>query len=181
MHNSFHQLDAVRAISAALGAVLLLGLVLGPGVAAAQNALPRPPCGEGAPFPAYPAATAPGAAPAVVQAWQAGQGPRWTPPACTGWAARPGQGFRTLVALAGRIQLAGGADQVLGRFGAISMLRGVRHWSTSDGAWRPLASSASALDGPDPGWRRADLTAAEFPGMQTQQNKGQSWPAALSC
>ncbi len=162
MHNSFHQLDAVRAISAALGAVLLLGLVLGPGVAAAQNALPRPPCGEGAPFPAYPAATAPGAAPAVVQAWQAGQGPRWTPPACTGWAAGPGQGFRTLVALAGRLQLAGGADQVLGRFGAISMLRGVRYWSTSDGAWRPLASSASALDGPDPGWRRADFTAAEL-------------------
>jgi len=117
MHNSFHQPDAVRAISAALGAVFLLGLVLGPGVAAAQNVLPRPPCGEGAPFPAYPADSAPGAAPAVVQAWQAGQGPRWTPPGCTGWAAGPGQGFRTLVALAGRIQLSGGADQVLGHFG----------------------------------------------------------------
>ncbi len=162
MHDTLHPPGAVRAISAALGAVLLFGLVLCSGVAAAQDALPRPPCGEGTPFPAYPAASAPGAAPAVVQAWQAGQGPRWTPPACTGWAAGPGQGFRTLVALAGRIQPAGSTDQVLGRFGAISMLRGVRYWSTSDGAWRPLASSASALDGPDPGRRRTDFTAAEL-------------------
>lgn len=119
-----HQPGAARAISAALGAVLLLGLACGPGTAVAQDALPHPPCGETAPFPAYPAAAAPGAAPAVVQAWQAGRGPRWMPPACTGWAAGPGQGFRTLVALAGRIQLAGGADQLLDRLGAISMLRG---------------------------------------------------------
>jgi hypothetical protein len=108
------------------------------------------------------AAAAPDAAPAVVQVWQAGQGPRWTPPACTGWAAGPGQGFRTLVALAGRIQLVGSADQALDRFGAISLLRGVRYWSTSDGAWRPLVSSASALDAPDLGRRRADFTAAEL-------------------
>jgi hypothetical protein len=67
-----------------------------------------------------------------------------------------------MVALAGRIQLAGGADQVLDRFGAVSMLRGVRYWSTSDGAWRPLVSSVSALDGPDPGRRRANFTAAEL-------------------
>ena len=167
MHGPLHQPGAVRAISAALGAVLLLGLAFCPGVAAAQDALPRPPCGEAAPFPAYPAASAPGAAPAAAQAWQAGQGPRWTPPACTGWAAGPGQGFRTLVALAGRIQLAGGTDQLLGRFGAISMLRGVRYWSTSDGAWRPLVSSASALDGPDPARRRADFTAAELHGGQS--------------
>lgn len=158
MHDAPHRPGAARAISAAL----LLGLAFGPGAAAAQDALPRPPCGDTAPFPAYPAAGAPGAAPAVVQAWEAGQGPRWTPPACIGWAAGPGQGFRTMVALAGRIQLAGGADQVLDRFGAVSMLRGVRYWSTSDGAWRPLVSSVSALDGPDPGRRRANFTAAEL-------------------
>ena len=115
-----------------------------------------------APVPAYPATSTPAAAPAVVQIWQAGQGPRWTAPACTGWSAGPGQGFRALVALAGRIQIVGGADPLLDRFGAISMLRGVRCWSTSDGGWRPLASSASAFDGPDPGWRRVDFTAAEL-------------------
>jgi len=77
MHDTLHPPGAVRAISAALGAVLLFGLVLCPGVAAAQDALPRPPCGEGTPFPAYPATSAPGAAPTVIQVWQAGQGPRW--------------------------------------------------------------------------------------------------------
>lgn len=164
MHDALHRPGAARAIPSALGAVLLLGLAFRPGMAAAQDALPRAPCGNTAPFPAYPEASAAGAAPAVVQAWQAGRGPPWTPPACTGWAAGPGQGFRTLVALAGRIQLAGGADQMLDRFGAISMLPGVRYWSTSDGAWRPLVSSASALDGPDPGRRRADFMAAELRG-----------------
>jgi hypothetical protein len=67
MHDVPHQPGAARAISAALGALLLIGLACGPGAAVAQDALPRPPCGGMAPFPAYPAADAPGAAPAVVQ------------------------------------------------------------------------------------------------------------------
>jgi hypothetical protein len=164
MHDVPHQPGATLAISASLRVVLLLALTLalGPGVAAAQDALPRLPCGGTAPLPAFPATSALGAAPAAVQAWQAGRRPRWTPPACTGWTAGPGQDFRNMVALAGRIQLAGSADQLLDRFGAISMLPGVRYWSTSDGGWRPLVLTASALNGPDPGQHRADFTAVEL-------------------
>ncbi len=116
-------------------------------------------------YPAYPASAAPGTAAAVVRAWQAEKGsPHWVPPACTGWAAEGVHGFGTLVALAGRFELAqgSGTDQILGRFGAISMLRGARYWSVSDGAWRPLVSDASALDGLDPDRRRSDFNAAEL-------------------
>lgn len=148
----------------AFGAALLLVWSSIAATAAAQDALPRLPCGTAASFPAYPADAAPGVAPAVVRAWQAGDGsPPWTPPACTGWAAAGGHGFRTLIALAGRIRLAGnGVDRLLGRFGAVSMLRGARYWSVSDGGWRPLVSDASALDGPDADRHRPDFTAAEL-------------------
>src|SRR5918998_2697683 len=78
----------------ALGAMLLLALCSIPATAPARGDLPHPPCGAASPFPAYPAEAAPGTAPAIVGAWQAGDGsPRWTPPACTGWAAAGAHGF----------------------------------------------------------------------------------------
>jgi hypothetical protein len=146
-----------------IGVMLLLALPFIPAPAAAQDDLPRPPCGV-EPLPAYPADAASELAPMVVGAWQAAGGsPRWTPPACTGWTAAGEHGFRTLVAVVGRIHVArGGLDYLLARFGAVSMLRKTRYWSVSDGAWRPLASDASALDGPEPGRRRQDFDPAEL-------------------
>ncbi len=155
-------------VSVMLAATLLVGVSFRCVSAEMQTDLPRPPCGTAMPFPAYPAypaSAAPGTAAAVVRAWQAEKGsPHWVPPACTGWAAEGVHGFGTLVALAGRFELAqgSGTDQILGRFGAISMLRGARYWSVSDGAWRPLVSDASALDGLDPDRRRSDFNAAEL-------------------
>src|SRR4051812_3877123 len=124
-----------RAALTGLVTLLLACLPAVPSAAATQEALPQPPC-ETAPFPSYPAEAKPGSAPAVAQAWQAGTGlPRWTPPACTGWYPGSGQGFRVLVALAGRIVVApgAGAEELLGRFAAVSRLGAVRYWSTSDG------------------------------------------------
>lgn len=157
-----------RAVRPVLSVMLLAHLAAAHPAAAAGSDLPRPPCETAAPLPDYPGPTVPRTAPAVVRVWQAGEGlPRWTPPACTGWAAgNGGQGFRVLVALAGRIQIAqsSGADQLLGRFGAVSALREARYWSVSDGAWRPLVTDASALDGPNPARRRRDFAAAELAG-----------------
>lgn len=146
--------------------LLLACLPAGTSTAATQEALPQPPC-ETAPFPSYPAEATPGSAPAMVRAWQAGtELPRWTPPACTGWSPGSGQGFRVLVALAGRIVVApgAGAEELLGRFAAVSRLGAVRYWSTSDGEWRPLVTDAAALVGPDPARRRGDFSASELLG-----------------
>ena len=151
-----------RAIRTVLVAALLVGAFALHASAAVQHDLPHPPCGATAPFPAYPPDATAGVAPANVRAWRTETGsPHWAPPPCTGWAS---DGFRTLVALAGRIQLAqdDAVEQVLSRLGAVSMLRGARYWSVSDGAWRPLVSDASALDGPDPQHRRSDFSAAEL-------------------
>jgi len=82
----------------------------------------------------------------------------WPPPACTGW---QGDGFRMLVGLAGRFRLAGGPDEVLARFGAVSRLAGMRYWSVSTEKWQPLVTEAHALDGPN-GARRPDFSAAEL-------------------
>ena len=123
-----------RALWAGFAALLLACLCAAPPAAAAQEVLPRPPCGT-TPSPSYPAEAAPGAAPATARAWQSGTGlPRWTPPACTGWPPGRGQGFRVLVALAGRITMAPGTgtEDLLGRFAAVSRLGAVRCWSTSD-------------------------------------------------
>lgn len=153
-----------RAALAGLAAVMLTHTMPGHPAAAAQNSLPQPPCGT-APFPPYPVGGVPGSAPAIARSWQAGaELPRWTPPACTGWSAGSGQGFRVLVALAGRITLAPGSrmEELLGRFAAVSRLAAVRYWSTSDGEWRPLVTSAAALAGPDPARRRADFSVPEL-------------------
>jgi hypothetical protein len=48
------------------------------------------------------------------------------------------------------------------RVGAISTLRTVRYWSTTDQEWRPLANNASALADSNKVNRRADFSAAEL-------------------
>lgn len=128
------------------------------GAIAASHAaapLPQPPCG-GPPAPPYPAAT--GAA--TIQAWGAADLPAsWMPPACTGW---HGGGARMLVALSGSFSYAGGSDDLLARFAAVSTTRGTRYWSVTDKQWRPLIVDAAALSAPDRKSRRGDFTPAEL-------------------
>jgi hypothetical protein len=120
--------------------------------------MPMPPCGV-APWPAH---TPPGEPPAVA-AWRDGalQSGGWRPPACTGW--RPDARSRVVVALAGRVAVAGGVDALLARAGAVSSMRGIRYWSTRDAGWHELVLEAVALSGPGPDAApRADFGAEEL-------------------
>jgi hypothetical protein len=134
-----------------LTAIALL-LVLA-GQAAAADTL-TPPCGT-SPVPDYAAVDAPPA----VQVISGTDLASWKPPSCVGWSAKDGG---VLVALAGRFTHKGGTDDLLKHFGAISALKGLQYWSVTDGGWRTLITSASALDAPDSGHTRADFTLAEM-------------------
>jgi hypothetical protein len=123
------------------------------GAAAAQN--PVPPCGGASPYPDYSAADA---SPAV-SVWSGDSLAAWTPPACLGWSAKDGG---VLVGLAGSFHFNGTTDDLLKRFGAISALKGLQYWSVTDGGWRTLINSASALVSPDTGHSRPDFTLAEM-------------------
>ena len=124
---------------------------------AAQAAGPQPPCGS-TPTPAFPA---PGAAPAIA-VWHDSdlEQSKWQPPACTGWPG--GSQSRLLIALAGSFRHVGSIDPILSRIAAISTLRSVRYWSTTDKKWRSLANAASALSGPNATDRRPDFAASEL-------------------
>ena len=123
--------------------------------------LPQPPCGA-APEPHYPAAA--GARSNAVALQVKADAPHWAPPACTGWSPAGEHGYHTLVGLAGRFRLAPGqgSDAILHRLGAISAMRQVRFWSDRAGDWRPFATEATALTGPDPAAPRPDFSAAEM-------------------
>src|SRR4029077_12201770 len=104
--------------------------------------------------PAYP----PPEALPVIAIWHAGalaQG-KWQPPSCTGWA--PASRSKLVITLNGSFHFDGMMDQLLARIGAISQLRNVQYWSTTDKKWRPLAYDASALTGPNAKDRRADFS-----------------------
>jgi hypothetical protein len=122
---------------------------------------PRAPCGV-VPLPAY---AEPGAAPNV-RAWGGGSklAREWVAPACIGWAT---PGFDVLVAVSGSFKHEGETDQLLARIGAVSSMTGIRYWSTTDKAWRPLVTDAFALSGLDVGLKRPDFSATQF-------TKGQS-------
>jgi len=132
-------------------ATLLGGLAGAPALAGDEG--PRLPCGVAA-LPAY---AEPGAAPNV-QAWLGAAARDWLPPACTGW---PKVGAETMVAVAGSFRHDGDIDGLLARIGAISEKKGVRYWSTTEKAWKPLVTDAFALSGPDAALRRADFSAAQ--------------------
>ncbi|MDB6083794.1 MAG: hypothetical protein JWN43_1675 [Gammaproteobacteria bacterium] len=68
----------------------------------------------------------------------------------------------TLLAVAGTFQSAGGEGALLEQFGAISKLLLVRYWSTTDHAWRPLLTAATAVSGGTGGQPRRDFTATEL-------------------
>ena len=78
---------------------------------------------------------------------------------CSGWSTQPP---RLVVAVAGRFRKPDDADGLLTRFGAISELTTVRYWSVTDGAWRPLVTSATALVDSASGQPRDDFSAAEL-------------------
>jgi len=123
----------------------------------ARAASPQPPC----PDAAIPAYSAPGAAPTIAT-WHAGdlEQSGWRPPGCTGWS--PASRSKLIVALAGSFDFKGSLDQLLERLGAISAIRTIRYWSTTDKNWRPIANDAYALSGPDKASRRGDFSASDL-------------------
>jgi hypothetical protein len=62
----------------------------------------------------------------------------------------------------GSFRFDGGMGGLLARVGAVSLLRTVQYWSTTDKKWRPLANNASALTGPDVKSRREDFAISEL-------------------
>jgi hypothetical protein len=128
--------------------------LLGTSARAAEEG-PRAPC-DVAPVPGY---AEPGAAPNV-QSWSSGKLARdWAPPPCTGWTT---PGFDVLVAVAGSFRHEGGIDELLARIGAISALKGIRYWSTTEKSWRPLVTEAYALSSANGDQKSPDFTAAQM-------------------
>lgn len=126
---------------------LLLSTLLGAGLIPGRShaAVPPlvPPCG-GPPSPAYP----PVGARSATAVWSEAEikSQNWRPPACLPWAAG---GTKLVAALAGQFQSAASADQLAARLARMSALPSVRYWSTTDKAWKPLASQAGMLTGVD--------------------------------
>jgi len=151
-------------------ALMLLG-VLWP---IASNAInpPQLPCGE----QVNPAYSAPNEPPNI-QVWTGGSAKDWAPPSCIGWTEH---GYRMLVALAASFRFNGSAKDLLGRFGAVSSLRGIRYWSVTDQSWRVLITDASVVDDPNLQRRQADLSADELQRRKTmyflQQDTRSSGP-----
>jgi hypothetical protein len=127
-----------------------------PGTPAAEP--PRPPCaGVATPRPAFPSPEAPPA----IMAWSGpGAAADIGEPDCTGWDDLGGS--RLVVALAGTFRFDGPLDGLLERLGRVGRATGVRYWSVSDKAWRPLVLDASALASADPRDRREDFRVDEL-------------------
>lgn len=128
-------------------AVALLATVLS-GAAAHAASEPRLDCGAGTPTQ-HP----------TVEIWFGDDLEAWTPPACTGWAARR---FTVLVETNGETALTGAPSDLLARLARISDLKTIRYWSTTRDRWRDLIPDATALSGPDPALRRPDFGEAEL-------------------
>ena len=131
---------------------LIVVALAGPAVAAEMGVVP--PCGA-TPVPDYAAVDAQPAIKVISDTELAA----WRPAPCVVWTAKEDG---VLVALAGRFHFNGTTDELLKRFGAISSLKGLQYWSVTDGGWRTLITSASALDAPDSDHSRADFTLAEM-------------------
>lgn len=119
---------------------------------------PRPPCaGVATTLPAFPSPDAP---PAVL-AWSGDPATAGGGAAdCTGWAQFSRS--RLVVALAGTFRFDGTLDQLLERVARVGAATGVRYWSVSEKAWRPLVLDAAALASADPRDRRADFRVEEL-------------------
>jgi hypothetical protein len=129
--------------------------------------LPHPPCGS-SPAPSYPTTIG---SPVVQSHTVSG----WVPSTCLGW---DGPAPTLLVAIAGRLHPAGGADALLARSGAVSTLRGLRYWSVTDQAWKTLIHDAFAVTDVAGTTRRGDFRPNELqPGVSlytAQRDSGSS-------
>jgi hypothetical protein len=134
-------------------AIALVFALIGGANAAERN--PVPPCGGATAYPDYAAVDAP----PTVSVWSGDSLAAWKPPVCLGWSAKDDG---VLVGLAGSFHFNGTTDELLKHFGAISALKGLQYWSVTDGGWRTLIDSASALVSPDTGHSRPDFTLAEM-------------------
>jgi hypothetical protein len=122
----------------------------------ANAALPQPPCLD----TAVPAYSSPDASP-TIKIWRGAElNGKWKAPICAGWSPNSRSGL--VVALAGSFRFAGPMAQLVERIGAISTLRTVRYWSTSDKQWRPLANDAFALSALNKAARRADFSTTDL-------------------
>ena len=123
----------------------------------AYSKLPAPPCGVGGSM-GYPSPESP----PTVEVWHQVdlEKNNWQPPSCAGWS--PTSGSKLVVALTGTFRFEGSLEEILARVGAISALRSIRYWSTTDKQWRPLAFDASALSAPNKGARRPDFLTTDF-------------------
>ena len=127
----------------------LSGAVLSP------DSGPQPPCGSET-SPPYPDLDKP----PTVRFWDRSDlGRDWVSPACTGWTT---QGFATLVVTVGRFRSSSGADGMRRRIGAISELKGMRYWSTTQKKWQTLIVDAYAETGPYAAERRRDFSPDEI-------------------
>ncbi len=117
----------------------LSGSVLIPALGRAAVPPLVPPCGS-SPSPAYPAA----GQPPIAQVWTEAdlKSLGWQPPSCLPWA--PVR-TRLVATLAGQFQSTVSADQLAAHLTHMSALPSIRYWSTSDKAWKPLASQAGML------------------------------------
>jgi hypothetical protein len=68
----------------------------------------------------------------------------------------------TWITVASVIRTTDDPSSIIGRFGAISELRSVRYWSTTDQQWRRLISSASAIAGGKFAQPRPDYSVTEL-------------------
>ena len=130
---------------------------------AVATPLPTPPCGT-PPVPAYASL---GVQPAMaILGAEELDASVWRPSSCTGWPAASRS--RVVVAVAGLVHVAGGPETLLARAGAVSTLRSMRYWSTTDKTWRPLFLDAAALAGPaEGGDRRGDFRPSELQAGRT--------------
>jgi len=97
--------------------------------------------------------------PPNVRSWKGQDLTGWTPPTCARWATAR---FDRLTAVAGSFRFAGQADDLLGRFAAISRWRGIEYWSITDGSWETLITDSAAVADETGENRRADFTVAEL-------------------
>jgi hypothetical protein len=135
--------------------VILLMPILCGAVSTQPDREPQPPCGVH-PDPPYPGENDQ----PTTRFWERSDlGRDWSPPACTGWTTR---GFSTLAVMAARFRNSSGVDDLRGRLGAISELKGTRYWSTTNKRWQTLIVDAYATTGPPGDQRRKDFSPKEI-------------------
>ena len=83
------------------------------------------------------------------------------PPAGAGCFGKSDSGV-TWITVASVVRMSSSQNTFIERFGSISTLLAVQYWSTTDHKWRPLASSASAVNSASSKLPRADYSLAEL-------------------